>query len=107
LKTFTPDIKNILRLISRTTFVILVVLLCNTENVFATSRLTLADPTTAVSATSICASSTKVPIYAFNISADGSSGSGSLTNFKFHPSGSYLASEIVEPRLCIRKKIRG
>jgi len=54
--------------------------------------LTLANATTAVSASSICASTTAVPIHAFNIT--GSNGGGTLTNFTFTTSGSYLTGDI-------------
>ncbi len=43
--------------------------------------LTVANATTAVTATSVCGSSLKVPIHAFNIT--GSNGGGTLTNFNF------------------------
>ena len=61
----------------------------------ATSILTIANPTTAVGAANVCQSATKVPIHSFNISANGSSGSGTLTNFKFTTTGTYATSDIV------------
>jgi hypothetical protein len=59
-----------------------------------TNTLTLANPTTTVGAANVNASTSKIPIHAFKISANGSSGSGSLTNFQFTTTGTYSASEI-------------
>lgn len=61
----------------------------------ATTTLTIASPTTAVSAANVSASAITVPIHAFTISADGTSGSGTLTNFTFTTIGTYTAAEIV------------
>jgi hypothetical protein len=54
--------------------------------------LTISNPTTSVSASNICVSSLKVPIYAFNIA--GSGGGGTLTNFAFTTTGNYTAAEV-------------
>lgn len=67
------------------------------NNIFAaaTSKLTLANPTTAVGAAYVCASSTTIPIHAFIITANGTSGSGTLTNFQFTTTGDYSAAELI------------
>ena len=54
--------------------------------------LTVSNPTTSVSAASVCASSLNVPIHAFNIISSGTT--GTLTNFQFTTTGSYVASDI-------------
>lgn len=58
-----------------------------------TPKLTLSNPTTAVGAANVCASSSTVPIHAFKIT--GTSGGGTLTNFTFTTTGTYAAAEIV------------
>ncbi|MEI6576696.1 MAG: cytochrome c3 family protein [Bacteroidota bacterium] len=58
----------------------------------ATPTFTIANPTTAVGAASICPSTVKVPIHAFNITS--SANSGILTNFQFNTSGTYVGSDI-------------
>src|SRR6266542_1740890 len=59
------------------------------------TTFTLGNPATSVTTASKCAGSTRVPIHAFTITADGTSGTGTLTNFKFTTTGNYLASELV------------
>lgn len=60
----------------------------------AVTTLTISNPTTSVTAANICASSTKVPIHAVNIAANGSSGSGTLTNFQIVTTGTYAVADI-------------
>jgi hypothetical protein len=59
--------------------------------------LTLANPTTSVALTSICASSTAVPIHAFNIT--GSNTGGTLTGFSFTTSGTYVSADVTNFKL--------
>jgi len=58
------------------------------------STFTIANPTTAISPQSTCAPATNVLIHAFNISGNGNTGSGTLTNFQFVTTGTYVATDI-------------
>lgn len=60
----------------------------------APSILTISNPTTAVTAANICASTLKVPIHAVNIAANGSTGTGALTNFQIITTGTYGVADI-------------
>jgi len=59
------------------------------------TAITLSNPDSPVTAANVCALSQKVPIHAFKIGTNGNTGSGTLTNFAFTTTGTYLAVHIV------------
>lgn len=64
------------------------------EKITNPTILTISDPTTAVTTANICQGATSVKIHAFKISTNGVTGTGTLTNFQFTTTGTYVAAEI-------------